>query len=341
MKRRIAYNQGKLGLHYSRFAIFQQAKITFAIMKTMEQKLCDLALEGGGVKGIGIAGAIEELFEAGFHFRRIAGTSAGALVGALLAAGYTSPEIRQLLMTIDYTRFRDPTLLSHFGPPGKALSVVFHKGVYKGRYLYKWLEEKLAAKNIRTFGDIRITDNWCNSAPLEQRYKLVVLTADVTRGKLIRLPWDYHEYGLIADNQPIAAAVRASISIPFYYKPARLRPHHNLFVDGGIISNFPLDLFNSTPDWPTIGIKLSAKPEASLEHLQPIRGPYSYARNIITTMLGGQDQIHLDDPSAIEKTIFVDTNAIKPTDFDITLKQQQLLFQNGQHAAHKFLTRRM
>ncbi len=46
----------------------------------------DLVLEGGGVKGIGLVGAYSELSKAGYAFHRIAGTSAGAIVGALIAA---------------------------------------------------------------------------------------------------------------------------------------------------------------------------------------------------------------------------------------------------------------
>jgi predicted acylesterase/phospholipase RssA len=47
----------------------------------------DLVLEGGGVKGIALVGAVAVLEEHGYEFNRIAGTSAGSIVGALLAAG--------------------------------------------------------------------------------------------------------------------------------------------------------------------------------------------------------------------------------------------------------------
>jgi NTE family protein len=48
----------------------------------------DLVLEGGGVKGIGLVGAYSALTDAGYAFHRIAGTSAGAIVGALIAAAW-------------------------------------------------------------------------------------------------------------------------------------------------------------------------------------------------------------------------------------------------------------
>ena len=57
----------------------------------------NLVLEGGGVKGIGLVGAISVLEEHGFSFVRVAGTSAGAIVGSLVAAGFTSAELHTLM----------------------------------------------------------------------------------------------------------------------------------------------------------------------------------------------------------------------------------------------------
>jgi NTE family protein len=51
-----------------------------------ESLKADLVLAGGGVKGIGHAGAVAKLREAGYEFPRVAGTSAGAIVGAMVAA---------------------------------------------------------------------------------------------------------------------------------------------------------------------------------------------------------------------------------------------------------------
>jgi NTE family protein len=50
------------------------------------QRKADLVLEGGGVKGIGLLGAVLVLADAGYSFPRVAGTSAGAIVASLVAA---------------------------------------------------------------------------------------------------------------------------------------------------------------------------------------------------------------------------------------------------------------
>src|SRR2546427_11861073 len=78
----------------------------------------DLVLEGGGVKGIALVGAISVLEERGYGFRRVAGTSAGAIVAALAAAGMRAPDLSAVMGTVDYRRFRDGDLLDHLGAFG-------------------------------------------------------------------------------------------------------------------------------------------------------------------------------------------------------------------------------
>src|ERR1700759_716552 len=76
-----------------------------------ESPKADLVLAGGGVKGIGHAGAGAKLREAGYEFPRIAGTSAGAIVGAMVAAGMTSSRMKQAIKGLGWRRFRDQTPL--------------------------------------------------------------------------------------------------------------------------------------------------------------------------------------------------------------------------------------
>src|SRR5215470_10335105 len=67
---------------------------------TTDKKL-NLVLEGGGVKGIGLVGAIEELENAGYSWDYIGGTSAGAIVATLLAVGYTGQELYEIITGTD------------------------------------------------------------------------------------------------------------------------------------------------------------------------------------------------------------------------------------------------
>ena len=301
----------------------------------MDERWCDLVLEGGGVKGIGLVGAIEVLDKAGYKFRRIAGTSAGAIIGALMAAGMPVATALATMKSLDYRKFRDESLVDRLGIAGKSVSLLFNQGVYEGVYLRDWLAEHLDRLGVRTFADLKINEPWAADLPPEQRYKLVAVASDISGGRLARLPWDYKRYGLDPDNQIVADAVRASMSIPFFYEPVKLGG--NTLVDGGLLSNFPIDLFDTTPDWPTFGLKLSAKPEANLVG-NSIRNTFDFSRAILSTMINAHDQMHIDDPSTAARTVFIDTFKIQATDFDVSLSDQNKLYQSGKNAAEKFLS---
>lgn len=288
-------------------------------------KTVNLVLAGGGVKGIALVGAIDVLEQEGYHFRRVAGTSAGAVVGGLLAAGFNSDELVQILNDTPYDKFRDEGFIDKFGIPGKALSLLFEKGVYEGDFFCHWYDNLLAQKHVRTFADLKIDND----------YKLVALAANITRGRLLRFPTDLKDFDIEADHQLVSQAVRASISIPFFYEPVTLRGEY--LVDGGILSNFPLNTF-SDDTIPTIGIKLTAKPGAT-DKPHKITGPWNYATAILSTILSTQDQIHLNDPKAVAQTILVDTGDVTTLDFQLTKAQQQKLYESGREAAIKFLKR--
>ena len=71
----------------------------------------------------------------------------------------------------------------------------------------------------------------------------MVTATDITRGRLLRLPWDYARLGLDPDEQLVADAVRASISIPLFFEPVKLGDR--TLVDGGVLSNFPIEIFDA------------------------------------------------------------------------------------------------
>ncbi|HXK95582.1 MAG TPA: patatin-like phospholipase family protein, partial [bacterium] len=70
----------------------------------------NLVFEGGGVKGIAYAGALEFLDQKGDilpEIRRVAGTSAGAITAAILALGARSQEIKEIVGGTDFRKFMD------------------------------------------------------------------------------------------------------------------------------------------------------------------------------------------------------------------------------------------
>ena len=140
----------------------------------------DLVLEGGGVKGIALVGAISVLEERGYQFRRVAGTSAGAIVGSLVAAGARAAELEEIMRGVDYRRFRDgPRWRDLF--LGKAAALMFRQGIYEGQFVKDWLGERLARLGVNTFADLRYDDPGRPPHP-EYAYRLVVMTCDISQG---------------------------------------------------------------------------------------------------------------------------------------------------------------
>ncbi|NEE03419.1 patatin-like phospholipase family protein [Phytoactinopolyspora halotolerans] len=304
----------------------------------------DLVLEGGGVKGIALVGAISELEERGYRFHRVAGTSAGAIVGSLVAAGVGAGRLREIMQELDYRRFRDGNLLTRLGIPGQVLSILTTSGIYRGEYARGWLGDLLAEHEVRTFADLR-GDDPGTSLPPEEDFRLVVMASDVSQGELRRLPWEYDRYGMKADDVEVADAVRASMSIPYYFRAAKLRDRQlntdSWLVDGGMLSNFPVAVFDRrddrTPRWPTFGIKLSVRADAALGQRHRITGTLSMSKAMLDTMTGFYDRIHLERADVLARTMFIDTMKVKATDFDLDRSTQQQLFDNGRRAAESFL----
>jgi len=314
----------------------------------------DLVLEGGGVKGAGLVGAITALASAPdpYTIHRIAGTSAGAIVASMIAAGYDAAEMTKIMTDLDFAQFEDErSLLGHFEKLGEGLGLLLHEGLFVGEFLHDWIKKMLAAKNVHTWGDLKNHDP-ASSLPPDRQYKLVVVVSDVSRGRMLRLPWDYREQlGVDPDTQPVADAVRSSAGIPFFFRPFHLKADpafthgHGevLCTDGGMLSNFPVDIFDRTdgqpPRWPTFGIKLSARQAVTDAHWDPNADAIQLAKSLLSTMQNAHDQAHIDDASVAARTIFVDTSGYSATDFHLTAADKTTLFTNGQAAGQRFLGR--
>lgn len=316
----------------------------------------DLVLEGGGVKAPGLLGAVSALVarvgvgrDDPYHFHRIAGTSAGAVVGAMLAAGARPSEIVDRMYELDFSELEDePGVFEHVPLIGEAFGILFHEGMFVGDVLHKWIADALAGLGIRTWGDLR-DDDPGSGLPQDRRYKLVVIVSDVSRGRMLRLPWDYREMlGVDPDEQSVADAVRASASLPFFFRPVKLAMdaatmgHADITcTDGGMLSNFPISIFDRVDDqaarWPTLGVKLSAKRTIRDAEWNDTSNSFELAKALLSTLLTAHEREHIDDRAVAARTIFVDTTGFSSTDFDLTQADKQLLFENGLRAGERFL----
>lgn len=313
----------------------------------------DLVCEGGGVRGIALVGAFAALEGAGYRPHNVAGTSAGAIVATLIAAGYRASELRAIIAALDFRRFCRPTPADRLPLVGKGLSVLLQQGVYEGDFVVRWLRDLLAPRGIRTFGDL--VGNPA-AQDLRYRYRLQVVASDVTMHRLLVLPRDAASLGVVPDALDVALAVRMSMSIPLFFTPVRLRNaatgREHLIVDGGLLSNFPIWLFDvpDEPRWPTFGLRLVAPGEASSDlpaaapppsapppwHVGEGMEAGRYLRGLVETMLEAHDRRYIED-EGYSRTIAIPTLGVRTTDFGLSPAQAQALYEAGHAAARRFL----
>jgi NTE family protein len=310
----------------------------------------DLVFEGGGVKGIGLAGALQTLEERAYVPQNVAGTSAGAITAALLAAGYTADELREIIVSLDYRQFQDEAWEDKVPLIERSLSLLLDLGLYEGERFYEWMKEMLGAKGVRTFADLVHPDY--EDDPL-YRWKLQVIASDVTTHKLLVLPRDADELGIEPDDLDVALAVRMSMSIPVFFEPVRFKgpkatePH--VIVDGGMLSNFPVWLFDcedgEPPEWPTFGLLLvepkprvpvgARLPEPKMSGSGP-RAVIEYVKALAQTMMEAHDRLYVEQAN-FARTIAIPTLGVGTTEFDLPRERAIALYDSGRWAAEKFL----
>lgn len=256
-----------------------------------------LVFEGGGIRGIGYVGATRALFEAGIMdgVKRVAGTSAGAVTASVIALGYPQADIDRLLRVNDMAELMDAKNL--FGP-SKISKLMKHGYFNNGDKILakarKISEERIKALittyeaehtgNLDKLAELDRLNINIDRATFQDVKNLARLMPDAGMKDLYiiaaKLPNEGSECEMkifSAEHTPdveIALAVRASVSLPRFLKPVEL--DGNKYVDGGVICNFPVDIFDNqtykpenaymfqgsnNQNFSTLGIKIDTESE--------------------------------------------------------------------------------
>ncbi|MGH3073028.1 MAG: patatin-like phospholipase family protein [Gaiellaceae bacterium] len=310
----------------------------------------DLVFEGGGVKGIGLAGALATLEERGYKPQNVAGTSAGAITAALLAAGYTADELREIIVSLDYRQFQDRAWEDKVPLIERSLSLLLDLGLYEGNRFLEWMRERLEAKGIRTFADL-VHQDFADDPKFRSR--LQVIASDVSTHELLVLPRDARKLGIEPDELDVALAVRMSMSIPVFFEPVRIENPEtgqtHVIVDGGMLSNVPVWLFDcedgEPPEWPTFGLLLvEPKPSVPIGARLPAprmagsgpRAVIDYVKALAQTMMEAHDRLYVEQ-SSYARTIPIPTIGVGTTEFALSPDRALALYDSGRRAAEKFL----
>ena len=319
-------------------------------LRRVKGRPVDLVLEGGGVKGIGLVGALGVLEREGYWPLNLAGASAGAIVATLYGVGYSAADLRDIVHGLDFSRFQDAGWRRHVTAIGGAVGILRRQGFNRGQVFLDWMRARLEAKGVRTFGDLAPHDaRGADERPFT--HHLQVIVSDLTQRRLLVLPRDAAELGIEPGDLEVALAVRASMSVPFVFEPVRIENKRtgvtHVLVDGGVLSNFPVWLFDSggVPKRPTIGLllvepeprkPLGAPPAPVPAPTAGVRALVNHGKSLIQTMLEAHDRLYLE-AADYARTIPIPTLGIGAVDFGLSREQMDALIQSGADAAERFL----
>lgn len=241
-------------------AFFLLAAATFvpadAVGRMSDRQSVGLVLSGGGAKGIAHIGVIQALEENDIPIDYIAGTSMGNIVGALYAMGYTPQEMLDLVMSKGFSYWStgktDPALGYYFARP-EASPAMYTAGIGGGK---DSPADSVPASLI---------------SPIPMSYAFMELFSMCTAqcgGDFDRL---FVPFRCVASNITrkekhvfrsgnLGDAVRASMSFPIVFQPICI--DGDLYYDGGIYDNFPVDVMRE--DFaPSIMIGVDVSTEAT------------------------------------------------------------------------------
>lgn len=367
----------------------------------------DLVFEGGGAKGGVLVGAYEIFAQQGHTHGRLLGTSAGAIVAVLLAAGYTVDELlaamaeRENGRSVFNTFLADPASVNKDeildGAIGKLMNGIdftfipdfFEKKIDQGiagvlanhekfRHIYSfverggwysaenfvpWLENKLnsgsSAKGKRAYGKMTLAEFYDATGS-----DFSVIAANIWSGRMLVLN---HR---TAPNCPVAWAVRMSMNIPLLWQEVKWQKAWGKYgsrdivgeaiVDGGMLSNFPIELFLSDEapvtkvmgpkqGNPVIGFLVddatrpSTLPSSTLESIELVKSDIAPSEletvtrinRLLNTMMTAHDKMVMDEFDHV--VVRLPAAGFDALEFDMSDERREALVESGRIAMRKFL----
>ena len=321
----------------------------------------NLVLKGGGIRGIAYGGALQELEQRGVlvGIRRVGGTSAGAIQAALLAVGYPPDSIVAVINSLPVQRLNDGRFIFLGG--GSRLWRQF--GWYRGDEFTKYLRELLAHQTQRP--DLTLGELHQLALAQPGHYRDLYTTGTNLTTQRVQV-FSYETTPALR----VADAVRISMSIPLYFRAVLLdadnqvitgRPRRGqpvqVLVDGGLLANYPLWLFDAPRYLPaglppgtsanpeTLGLRLDRPEQIAYDTLpggRPALAPYrihdfpSYVGALYTVAL---ENLNPTQPSDWPRTISISTAGFNPKIKRLSLAQKAALVESGRAGVRAFFER--
>jgi NTE family protein len=316
----------------------------------------NLVLEGGGIRGMAYGGALTVLEQKGVlqQIERVGGTSAGSIAGLLVSLGYTAKEIDSTMRAVQVEQFND----GNGGLLGKYKRAKRYYGIYKGDVFEAWLEymvERQTGNPLTSFAQLD------SLAAANKRFKsFQCVGTNLTKQQLQVFS------SAATPNMPLKTAVRISCSIPFFYEPVLLDSsfaevnnpakgqRYDIYVDGGIMANYPINLFDSCKkgghpllcdsvlyNGQTLGLKLER--DAQVKELDRSTGipPYEIGNlndyfgafmNLVMETMNRKPRLENEKG----RTIYIGYGNMASKPRKMSRQEKEMLYQKGVTAAERF-----
>ena len=316
------------------------------------QPYTNLVLEGAGIRGVAYAGAIQYLEESQRiqQIEKVGGTSVGAIAALAISLGYSARDIQTLMYDTKLQKFND----GKFFFIGGLARLNRKYGWYRGKACTRWQEKVIAAKTGNT--DITFLELH------ERGFKdLYVTGTSLNRQRMLVFS------RLNYPDMRVKDAVRISMSIPLYFEAIAIdgrgqilpRNHcetdYDLVVDGGLIGNFPITIFDSLTfkggdtnraiNPYTLGLRIDTPEQIASDSLRQGLAPVPIYRfkNYVAAFYSFVIE-NLNRPSLTEgdwnRTVSISSGSIGPKIKRLSEAEKNLLIANGYVATRYFFDRR-
>jgi len=230
-----------------------------AQQKTSERPKVGLVLSGGGAKGFAHVGVLKVLEEAGLKIDYIGGTSMGSIVAGLYAIGYNADSLHNIVITRDWNKLlsddisrRDLSIEEKpdydrffVSFPLRERKVKLPAGVVTGQNIENHFAELCThIYNTRDFNEFQIP------------YLCIATDVETGREKVFR-------------NGYLPACMRASMAIPTVFAPLEI--DGRLYIDGGVVNNFPVDHVKEMGADILIGVDVGFTPKTSKDDINLVQ----------------------------------------------------------------------
>lgn len=254
-------------------------------------------LAGGGTRlsaHIGILHALETL---DISFDHLVGVSGGSIIGALYAAGISLPDIKQLALETNFSKFKGYSILQLLKAGGLSTGAAFEQ----------WVEAQLDG---RCFKDLP--------------RNLHIVATDVSTGS----PVIFNKTQ--TPDLKVSKAVRYSMSIPLLFTFNQYEKH--ILVDGSILAEDALHRDWSGNGTPVICFRMRSvelSNHVAVDGLFPLKG---YLSLLIRTFMNTISREYIND-KFWDHTVVVNTGAISPVEFNLSDADKEQLFLQGYNTA--------